>query len=698
MSESISAEFAAVGAAMLANAEEWCRLLFPAGRRIGHEWCVGNVRGDPGQSLKINLRKGVWKDFASKDGGSDLVSLYAARNGISQGAAIEQITGQPLHKRANVIINSTRPRAPASAIVPSMEHTEYGLPSHSWVYADTDGVVLGYVARYDIPGRRKQFVPWTWNDERGKYMSKGFETPRPLYGLHDLAARPEARVLIVEGEKAADAARKLAPDMVAVTWPGGAQSVLSADWGAIAGRSVVLWPDADEPGAVAMEKLAGALAELKCSVSRISTEGLTGGWDAADSGFTPEAFREWMQDRVEDLTATTKAEEQFAPLWFELPDDADIPQREFLGGNRSYPVGVATAIVAVGGAAKSSLTIVELLELATGRPLLHSAGSADRYRVWMLNLEDSQDELRRRFTAACRHYGITGDEIRGWMAINSGMDFSEPFITAETTRDGTVVHAPVFEALERHIRAHNIRVLTIDPFVSSHRVTENDNMAIDAIAKRWAKLAHDCRIVVVLVHHSRKTNGNEVSAEDARGGVALIGAVRLVRVLNRMSKTKPAPGIEPDEAWRYFKSVDGKANLAPPDERGTWYRLESVHLMNGPGGTIGDFMGVVTSWQWPDPFEDVSTRDLNEVISRMGTGRWKLDQRSPEWAGKVVGQVLDIDIEDKEGKSQARKVLETWIKKGALQVIQQKDERRRNKDYVIPGRPLQSFEGADDEG
>ena len=54
--------------------------------------------------------------------------------------------------------------------------------------------------------------------------------PRPLYGLERLAARPEVRVIITEGEKAADAAGALLPGWVAVTSPGGAKAAAKADW------------------------------------------------------------------------------------------------------------------------------------------------------------------------------------------------------------------------------------------------------------------------------------------------------------------------------------------------------------------------------------------------------------------------------------------------------------------------------------
>ena len=64
----------------------------PNGRREGSEYCVGSLAGEPGNSLKINWRTGVWKDFASGEkGGSDPVSLFAAIHGLSQAEAAKRL-------------------------------------------------------------------------------------------------------------------------------------------------------------------------------------------------------------------------------------------------------------------------------------------------------------------------------------------------------------------------------------------------------------------------------------------------------------------------------------------------------------------------------------------------------------------------------------------------------------------------------
>ena len=72
----------------------------------------------------------------------------------------------------------------------------------------------------------------------------------------EAASRGASPVLLVEGEKAADAAADLFPGHVAMTWPGGSKAIGKADWSALSGRAVAVWPDNDKPGAEALSGLA----------------------------------------------------------------------------------------------------------------------------------------------------------------------------------------------------------------------------------------------------------------------------------------------------------------------------------------------------------------------------------------------------------------------------------------------------------
>lgn len=67
------------------QADNFARFLFPLGKKSGNEWCVGNLQGESGSSLKINLKgtkAGVWCDFATGQSG-DLIDLWAHKEGVS---------------------------------------------------------------------------------------------------------------------------------------------------------------------------------------------------------------------------------------------------------------------------------------------------------------------------------------------------------------------------------------------------------------------------------------------------------------------------------------------------------------------------------------------------------------------------------------------------------------------------------------
>jgi len=132
----------------------------------------------------------------------------------------------------------------------------------------------------------KKFVPVWFDGTDWKFTAP--PAPRPLYNLESLSQRPDAPVLIVEGEKTADAAAKLFPSAVAITWPSGCKAINKADWSQLIGRNCTLWPDADAPGIQAMDKLSAKLKQLGAAQVRIVTPppDVPEGWDLADAEWT----------------------------------------------------------------------------------------------------------------------------------------------------------------------------------------------------------------------------------------------------------------------------------------------------------------------------------------------------------------------------------------------------------------------------
>ena len=74
------------------QAADVAAMLLPNGRRHGQEWKAGSVSGEAGGSLSVRLsgaKRGVWKDFATGQGG-DLLDLFAARRGCGIGEAMHE--------------------------------------------------------------------------------------------------------------------------------------------------------------------------------------------------------------------------------------------------------------------------------------------------------------------------------------------------------------------------------------------------------------------------------------------------------------------------------------------------------------------------------------------------------------------------------------------------------------------------------
>lgn len=140
--------------------------------------------------------------------------------------------------------------APADASPPPRAHIKRGIPQKVWTYRDAEGRVLGYVYRFLRSGGGKEVLPLVWarNDDTGVaewHWMQWQEPTRPLYGLDRLAAKPDAVVVVVEGEKCADVGHEELPDFAVVSWPGGGKAEGKADWSPLAGRKVVTWADAD---------------------------------------------------------------------------------------------------------------------------------------------------------------------------------------------------------------------------------------------------------------------------------------------------------------------------------------------------------------------------------------------------------------------------------------------------------------------
>ncbi len=243
--------------AILAN----CDIVNVIGRRVylkkqGTEHVgICPFHDDSKASLKVNAVKQKWACFACGVHGDAIDFL--TQLGLPFKDALAEITGEvdpstPTVKRAT----KTTPRPevvkwrqtdPPAGRHPEIRHYKHGEPSMYWAYKSASGAVTGYICRFDLEDGTKDVVPFIYATDgtRSEWRWHGFDRPRPLYNMDQLINRPEATVIVVEGEKTADAAAMLYPDQVVTTWQGGSNAVQATDFSPLEGRVVILWPDND---------------------------------------------------------------------------------------------------------------------------------------------------------------------------------------------------------------------------------------------------------------------------------------------------------------------------------------------------------------------------------------------------------------------------------------------------------------------
>jgi putative DNA primase/helicase len=320
---------------LLAMADRLVSEWYPNGKRSGREWVVGDVLGNPGGSLSINTETGVWKDFSTEEAGGNLITLFAKREGIANSEAARRLAdtymlnGVSHPTKSNRALLAPPVFPPADAPPPISAHN--GL----WQYTDKDGQLMFYISRHDEEDfddsgkRKKRFCQWSWNGQEKRWQRKSWPAPRPLYGLSMLYHDTERKVLIVEGEKCADAARRILGDRaVVITWPGGASAVNNVDWRPLTNRDVTILPDADKNGAG--QKAATAIGQILhaqgCRVKIVDvSEVERDKWDVADAeadGWDAKRLGEWARDKARSYTDTiSPAKHEALSIVVENPAD-----------------------------------------------------------------------------------------------------------------------------------------------------------------------------------------------------------------------------------------------------------------------------------------------------------------------------------------------------------------------------------------
>jgi len=249
-------------------------------------------------SFTVEPDKGFYHCFGCGEHG-DVIDFVSSHAGVPFVDACKALGGEALPEGTPIVkISKKRPADPYKDYhpMPTEERIKAGEPidlinpkrdGKIWVGAKPVSVhpyyiqkkLHGYVLRLEIQGEK--ITPQVRHTDKG-WALYPFDSPRPLYGLFTLENDKSKQVLVVEGEKSADAVRAVVGNKVSVvSWCGGSNAISKTDWKPLQGRNVCVIPDHDNAGLKAMKGIIEIIRPKSLSLV-IPERSRPKGWDVAD--------------------------------------------------------------------------------------------------------------------------------------------------------------------------------------------------------------------------------------------------------------------------------------------------------------------------------------------------------------------------------------------------------------------------------
>lgn len=408
-----------------------------------------------------------------------------------------------------------------------------------YLIRDASGTLVAIHCRQD--GRDGKRMWWEQPDGRSGLGGLSI-ADLPLYGIDRLTGSPT--VILVEGEKAADALRSIGVQAVGtVTGASGTPGAIPL--AELTGRSVSLWADNDAVGRSHMQRIAAVLERIGVgSLQWIEPPtDVPSGWDAADTD--PETIAELVSTarplpvvagRIGGMVAVPIP----APIGARIVRLADVtPERvKWLWPGR-IPLGKLTILDGDPGLGKSTISVDLAARVSTGRPMPGETAGRSPCGVVLLSAEDGlADTIRPRLDAA----GADPTRVVALTAIiNADGIESMPSLPGDLAE------------LEDAIRANDATLVVVDVLmayldgaINAHR----DQDVRGALAQLAATAERTGAAILVLRHLNKSTGGPAVYR--GGGSIGIIGAARSALVVGR----------DPDDESRMVLAVT-KANLAP---------------------------------------------------------------------------------------------------------------------------------------
>lgn len=545
------------------------RLIGLAPKPSGEGWaCVCPAHDDHTPSLSI----GTGDDGRAMihcHTGCKFEAVLAALN-LRKSDLFPDSTDRPKHRRSprSYTTNPAAATKPAKTF-PTPEAAFAFLDRHGpaagrWPYHDASGEVIGYVVRHNVPPSApgeepsKTFTPISRTP--GGWVLRKLPNPHALYRLPDLLAAPnDTPVWIVEGEKAADAARALG--LVATTSAGGSNRPKFSDWSPLRDRTALIAPDHDEPGtayAHAVRTFALAAGAASVHIVRLADifPELPVGGDMDDYVRSRSDDPVAARRDLEALAAAAKpeapdpADEEGAPIYECLADVKPETLRWLWRGR--IAIGKLTLLQGDPGLGKSIISIDIAARVTTASNWPDAPNELAPAKVVLIGEEDGiADTVVPRLIAAGADL-LKVLKLKGARTLRNGRKCVRVF-DLESSLD----------TLERMLQNNpDIRLVVLDP-ISAYmgRVNSHNNTEVRAVLTPLAALAEKYGVAVLVITHMSKAADSSPIYRSS-GSIAFAAASRAVWVVAK---------DRDDEKRRFFVPVKNNLGI---DTGGLTYRIE----------------------------------------------------------------------------------------------------------------------------
>ena len=396
----------------------------------------------------------------------------------------------------------------------------------------------------------------------------------------------------------------------------------------------------------------------------------------------PEEVQEVIAEAFENISNGKHKENQPKPngglmVWDAGDPFGEIPPRQWLLGTQ-FCRGFISSLVAAGGVGKTALRAIQFISMALGRSLC-GQHVFHRSRVLILNFEDDENEMKRRIKAVLDFYRIDQAELKGWLLCSSPPKRSKlAFLEKRNRKIG-----PLVQQISQAIEHYRPDLISLDPFVKTHSLEENDSGDMDFVCDLLAEMASHYNVAADAPHHVHKGIIVPGDADLGRGSSGIKDAARLVYTLCPMSEDEAQQfGIGSKDRHSYVRLDPAKINIAIHSSQATWFRLHSQHIGNKTDTyPNGDTVQVVEPWAPPDTWAGTSSEGLNAILDSIEKGAENGQRYSNAPAAapdRQVWQLVQRKYADK-AEGACREIIHAWLTSGLLYVGEYHDPVQRAK-------------------